>query len=187
MRWATLRREPGVEVVDAEHIVAALQDRLAQVRADEPGPAGDQHAFLAQSSLSRRAGRKRSPMAASTYLFRCGPHAIRRKVRRSAGRVGSAGASGRHGAVRRLRARRRGRLRGRRGASRDPPGGIPCPASRASRYSPARRPMSSEGIASVVRAGTMWLGGLQVVVSDDRHVARHRDAAPGFRSARHRP
>ena len=36
----------GREVVEDEHLVAALEQRLGQVRADEPRPAGDQNAHL---------------------------------------------------------------------------------------------------------------------------------------------
>ena len=35
----------GEEVVDAEHVVAALQQPLAQMRAEEAGAAGDEGAF----------------------------------------------------------------------------------------------------------------------------------------------
>ena len=35
--------EPGRQVVEDEDLVAALEQRLGQVRPDEPGAAGNQH------------------------------------------------------------------------------------------------------------------------------------------------
>ena len=37
-----VRRRAGEEVVDADDLVPLGQEPLAQVRADEPGPAGDE-------------------------------------------------------------------------------------------------------------------------------------------------
>ena len=37
-----VRQRAGLEVVDADHAVAAAQQLVAQVRAEEPGAAGDQ-------------------------------------------------------------------------------------------------------------------------------------------------
>jgi hypothetical protein len=36
-----VRQRPRLEVVDAEHAVAAAEERFAEVGAEEPGPAGD--------------------------------------------------------------------------------------------------------------------------------------------------
>ena len=33
----------GDEVVDGDHLVAPVEQRSAEVRAEEPGPAGDDH------------------------------------------------------------------------------------------------------------------------------------------------
>ena len=41
----------GEEVVDAQHVVALLEQLFAEMRADEAGPAGDQHALSLQFIL----------------------------------------------------------------------------------------------------------------------------------------
>ena len=42
----------GQQVVDADHRVAAIEQRLREVRADEPGGAGDDNAFFIRSSMA---------------------------------------------------------------------------------------------------------------------------------------
>ena len=37
----------GVEIVDAQHFVAGLDQPVAQMRAEEPRPTGDEHALMA--------------------------------------------------------------------------------------------------------------------------------------------
>ena len=61
-----VRRVAGQQVVDADHLVAAIEQRFGQVRADESGRTGDDDAFFSwiQKSIVRRSSRRacgRSP------------------------------------------------------------------------------------------------------------------------------